>query len=959
MSDPRPYAAIASFCLAITLAAGAATQEIRWSIPEDGGTPRDPRRIEQLAPAEFRIRASFEEGGDSVLRHAASRVDLVCRNDARQPVKVTVHLDLSQDGQRTDYEGKPEAGMKDRDFAFIQPPGGAWKQIDGSTDQWVATVEFEAVPGETRFGLSPWYTYGDYLRFLGGLPEHPHLTKTRTKTDSGREHWELAITDPAIPPQQKKTIFWHAREHAYETFSSFAMEGLVGFLLSDEAAEIRRRTMIVLHPMTNVDGVAQGFEYRGGYDFPNPRSTTTGRLTFDAMDRLQPDIAITWHNWIMPRDGNVLFYADDEDGQPTPRAFWRMTQLLPSLHAFGHRWRDETLPLKHNWHSRPPANESNVHQYAQKRYGTRVWGWEMPWWNVSTGEARRWGRLFAQAFFQTLRETEENALAAPVERPDESAPQWAPHEFALRGRANVENPYRDAALVGEFTSPSGKVKVVDGFYDGGEAWRLRVALDEPGDWTYLLRGEGVEILERGKLLCTAPQGRGAIRIDKNNPYGFAHDDGTPFFPMGDTCYGLFDDSPITPGLRQEYIAARRSQHFNFVRMTVGHSERRAAADPNYWAWGGAPARPDLDRYNPEFFRRFDELVAQLRRAGMNIELILLNFYRKPYADPAQWTSRRERQWLRYLLARYGAYDNIFLWTIANEYETHPDGAYQLTPDDVAWAKSTARFIKTNDPHRHLVTIHPVVSASAKDASPRAPIDPPWRIGEFYGDDPNFDVLSQQTGQMDEGTRWDETLQAWEGDSATVVESVARDRRYRKPVLNSENGYEFVRGGPTARRQVHSTDKVRRTSWRIVCGGGYFAAGFRGTLGHSDAWNRIDAPNNYPFDLQGEGAAEQLALLYEFFAARPFERLQPWAKFSGDAEVLAEPGRRYVAYLPHGGELTIDLGDAEGELSARWFNPRNGDFVREPGPLHRGPQKFASPDSNDWTLLVELAAPAAR
>ena len=81
-----------------------------------------------------------------------------------------------------------------------------------------------------------------------------------------------------------------------------------------------------------------------------------------------------------------------------------------------------------------------------------------------------------------------------------------------QGRARGANPFRDAALVGEFTSPSGKTTVIDGFYDGDETWRLRFAPDEEGEWSYLLRGEGVEILQRGKLRCTAPRGHGFIRI---------------------------------------------------------------------------------------------------------------------------------------------------------------------------------------------------------------------------------------------------------------------------------------------------------------------------------------------------------------------------------------------------------------------------------------------------------------
>ncbi|MCA1481442.1 DUF4038 domain-containing protein, partial [Bradyrhizobium sp. NBAIM08] len=136
----------------------------------------------------------------------------------------------------------------------------------------------------------------------------------------------------------------------------------------------------------------------------------------------------------------------------------------------------------------------------------------------------------------------------------------------------------------------------------------------------------------------------------------------------------------------EYLKTRRAQRFNFVRMTVGHSEARAATNFAYWAWGGTAKQPDLDRLNPAFFRGFDALMHQLRASGMNVELLVLNFYRRPFTDTNAWTAARERLWLRHLLARYGAFDHIFLWTLANEYETHPDGRYRLDfPGDVSGA----------------------------------------------------------------------------------------------------------------------------------------------------------------------------------------------------------------------------------------------------------------------------------
>jgi hypothetical protein len=273
---------------------------------------------------------------------------------------------------------------------------------------------------------------------------------------------------------------------------------------------------------------------------------------------------------------------------------------------------------------------------------------------------------------------------------------------------------------------------------------------------------------------------------------------------------------------------------------------------------------------------------------------------------------------------------------------------------VEWVKSTARFIKANDPYRHLVTVHPVISASRRGESPRAPLDPPWRIGEFFGGDEAIDVLSQQTGALGDGLVWDEAAKCWTGDPTNLVASLAADRRFHKPVLNTENGYEYLRNDPTSKKQVHHTDKVRRTAWRIACAGGYFAAGFHGTIGHSDAWNRLDPPNHYTFTVRDEGAAAQLAALYDFFSALPFWRMQPFAGVTGDALALAEAGQSYVVYFPHGGTATLDLTGAPGVFGARWFEPVSATFKTEfkvPGGRR---QQFDAPHSNDWVLILQTS-----
>jgi hypothetical protein len=307
------------------------------------------------------------------------------------------------------------------------------------------------------------------------------------------------------------------------------------------------------------------------------------------------------------------------------------------------------------------------------------------------------------------------------------------------------------------------------------------------------------------------------------------------------------------------------------------------------------------------------------------------------------------------VARLASFSNLFLWTLANEYETHPDGKYRLDqPGDVAWAKATAQRVRELDPYGHPFTVHPVVSSSTNGVSPRDSFESPWRIGGFFGEAQAIDVLSQQTSVAYQ-SQWDETLQCWTGDAAGVEKSIAADRVYGKPVINTENGYEYLPGYPTNRRQVYHTDTVRHAAWRIVCAGGYFAAGFVATLGHSDAWEQIDAPNRYPFRVEDAGAAAQLASLYDFFTALPFWRLSPTPDLlEGDGLCLSAPGEVYVAYLPRGGTVRLELPDSRRALAARWFDPRRGKFHGDAAPLGQG--EFRAPDAEDWVLLAERKAP---
>lgn len=51
---------------------------------------------------------------------------------------------------------------------------------------------------------------------------------------------------------------------------------------------------------------------------------------------------------------------------------------------------------------------------------------------------------------------------------------------------------------------------------------------------------------------------------------------------------------------------------------------------------------------------------------------------------------------------------------------------------------------------------------------------------------------------------------------------------------------------------------------------------------------------------------------------------PHGELSSTAWCLTAPGKEYIAYLPSGGQDTLDLRDAAGVLSVEWFSPNDNE-----------------------------------
>jgi len=275
------------------------------------------------------------------------------------------------------------------------------------------------------------------------------------------------------------------------------------------------------------------------------------------------------------------------------------------------------------------------------------------------------------------------------------------------------NPFLDVSLAATFTHEGRRVDV-DGFYDGEGMFKIRCMPDHEGEWQFITHSN-VPALDnqRGEFLCTAPSAdnHGPVRV--SNQTHFAYEDGTPYVPVGTTCYvwNLQGDE-----LEEQTLATLDKAPFNKMRMCVfpkrysfNNNEPprypfpgrvtgkwdpalfqtyRFSEPPNYW---------DFSQFSPEYFQHLEKRILDLQVRGIEADLILFH----PY-DAGAWgfdrmPSEVNDRYLRYLVARLSSFRNVW-WSFANEYDLF----FERKMED--W-DHYMEFVQQIDPYNHLRSIH--------------------------------------------------------------------------------------------------------------------------------------------------------------------------------------------------------------------------------------------------------------
>lgn len=293
--------------------------------------------------------------------------------------------------------------------------------------------------------------------------------------------------------------------------------------------------------------------------------------------------------------------------------------------------------------------------------------------------------LFALALFVLC----GTGRAAPaVER-------WGIEEIALHGPAGG-NPFVDVELSARFSRGDRSIDVA-GFYDGDGVYRVRFLPDEPGEWRYETRSNRPELngqAGRFEVAAPSPGNHGPVQV--RDTFHFAYADGTPYRPIGTTCYA-WTHQPEP--LEEQTLRTLAHAPFNKLRMCVfPKSYAYNRAEPTRYPFAGTPPNSwDFARFNPAFFRHIERRVGQLRDLGIEADLILFHPYDKGHWGFDRMTPEQDDRYLRYVVARLAAYRNVW-WSLANEWD------FLKEKRESDWDRMF-RIIRDADPYGHLRSIH--------------------------------------------------------------------------------------------------------------------------------------------------------------------------------------------------------------------------------------------------------------
>lgn len=495
-------------------------------------------------------------------------------------------------------------------------------------------------------------------------------------------------------------------------------------------------------------------------------------------------------------------------------------------------------------------------------------------------------------------------------QPSGTAQQWEKYELSFRSDATYKNPLYEVDFYVNFTSPTGQVKKINGFWDGEKDWKVRFMPSEAGDWHYKticsdaanhgLNGkEGYFLCKKNASDFTIYQ-NGSI-IHAEGDYHLKHADGTPFLWIACTAWNGTLKS--TNREWEFYLRHRAEHHYSVIQFVATQ-------------WRGCDMNSQLQtahignkkiQINPQFFQHLDQKIDQINAFGLVAAPVLL--WALPYGkgrklSPGHKLPQEDAILLaRYMVARYGGHHVI--WILGG------DGLY-VNVYESKW-KNIGRQVFGPE-HPGVVAMHSMGKS--------------W-IGDAYADEKWLNSIGYQSGHNTDKS----TIEFITQGPATKKWNSLPPR----PTINMEPCYEEIAHKITG-------DDVRSASyWSLfatpVAGITYGANGIwpwirkgEKIMNHGSLKDKDPSTWKDSLNLSGSIQISYLAAFMKEFA---------WHELKPDPALLAEqPGdvdfskfvsvirksdfQLILAYVPANPIVKIH-NPARFSYQIRWFDPKENSY----------------------------------
>jgi len=538
------------------------------------------------------------------------------------------------------------------------------------------------------------------------------------------------------------------------------------------------------------------------------------------------------------------------------------------------------------------------------------------------------------------------------------------------------NPFIDFRMTATFTHESGEPKhVVPGYFaaDGdaaetsatsGNQWRAHVSPDKPGEWTYhvsFVKGDGIAVdgQQKGTPVPGADGVKGTFTVAPSDKSGrdFRSEGRLTYVGKhylqfaGSKRYFLKagPDAPETLLAYQDFDGTRANKKNVPLKTWQPHVQDWREGDPtwqdgkgkgligavNYLASQGCNsfsflpynaggdgdnvwpfvARDDKWHYDCSKLDQWQVVFDHAQSQGLYLHFKLQetemdddNHKGKgtvPTALDGGDLGPQRKLYCREMVARFG-YELALNWNLGEE-----------NTQTASQQREMAAYLKEVDPYDHLIVVHTYPNQQDKVYL------------KLLGDQ------SQLTGA---------SLQnPWNQAHARTLQWVTLSSEAGKPwvVANDEQnpadlgvppdaGYQGFSGQAGSGEKAYDRHDIRQqTLWGTLLAGG---AGVEYYFGYKLPQNDLLAE-----DFRSrERAWNDCRIALEFFQS---QQIPFWEMTNVDSLVtggakgrtygFAKPNSVYLVFVPTGGDLQLNLEDAQGTFSVRWFNPREG------GELERG------------------------